>query len=367
MKEGEFVPKKKHLRKALSCIFAFMLIAVLLGTVTVGANILTEEVTVIINDDGIITELRTRKASVREILLQAKVEIGEHDYIDKNLNDVLTAEENNINIKRAVPVKVAMAEDTLAFHTTEDTVRHALAEQNIKLNKWDILKSDSTQNEISRYETITENMQIRLIRGSEEIIQENTVLPYEIVTKESGDLAYGQTRVTQKGVPGNKVTTYNAVYQDGKLIEKELIEEKVEKEPVNEIREVGTMMSFTTARGAKVGYKKELMLKASAYTAASVRGKKPGDANYGITATGMRAKVGVVAVDRSVIPLGTKLYVESLDSTKDYGYCIAVDTGVYGKKIDLYFNTVSECFQFGRRNVRVYVLKDQSVDVFAMR
>ncbi len=56
-------------------------------------------------------------------------------------------------------------------------------------------------------------------------------------------------------------------------------------------------------------------------------GKRPGDKYYGITASGTKARVGAVAVDPRVIPLGTKLYVESLDGTKDYGFCTAEDTG----------------------------------------
>ncbi len=55
---------------------------------------------------------------------------------------------------------------------------------------------------------------------------------------------------------------------------------------------------------------------------------------------------------------GYKLYVESLDSTKDYGFCVAEDTGgaIKGNKIDLFFNTAGEVKQFGRRKVKVYIL-----------
>ena len=66
-----------------------------------------------------------------------------------------------------------------------------------------------------------------------------------------------------------------------------------------------------------------------------------------------------MAVDPRVIPLGTKLYIESLDNTKDYGFAIAEDKGsaIKGNKIDLFFNTSAECKSFGRRNVKVYVLE----------
>ncbi len=88
-------------------------------------------------------------------------------------------------------------------------------------------------------------------------------------------------------------------------------------------------------------------------------GKRPGDRYYGITASGTKARPGVVAVDPRVIPLGTRLYVQSLDGTKDYGFAIAEDKGgaIKGNKIDLFFETANEVRRFGRRKVKVYILK----------
>lgn len=69
------------------------------------------------------------------------------------------------------------------------------------------------------------------------------------------------------------------------------------------------------------------------------------------TASGTRLRPGVVAVDPSVIPLGTKLYIEG------YGYAVAEDTGgaIKGMKIDLFMDSAS-AHQFGRQNVVVHVL-----------
>jgi 3D (Asp-Asp-Asp) domain-containing protein len=87
-------------------------------------------------------------------------------------------------------------------------------------------------------------------------------------------------------------------------------------------------------------------------------GKYPGEPGYGITASGTYAKVGTVAVDPRVIPLGTKMYIVSTDGSYVYGYCTAEDTGggIKGNKVDLFYNTRNECMQFGRRSVRVYIL-----------
>ena len=73
----------------------------------------------------------------------------------------------------------------------------------------------------------------------------------------------------------------------------------------------------------------------------------------GITAIGLPAGHGIVAVDPSVIPLGSKLYV------KGYGLALAGDTGgaIRGDRIDLGFNSYADAQQFGRRPVLVYLLR----------
>jgi 3D (Asp-Asp-Asp) domain-containing protein len=73
----------------------------------------------------------------------------------------------------------------------------------------------------------------------------------------------------------------------------------------------------------------------------------------GTTASGKKAQVGRVAVDPSVIKLGTWLYIE------DYGLCQAADTGgaIKGNKVDLYMNSESECYAWGIRNKALYVLE----------
>jgi len=62
---------------------------------------------------------------------------------------------------------------------------------------------------------------------------------------------------------------------------------------------------------------------------------------------------GIVAVDPTVIPLGTRLYVEG------YGFALAADTGsaIRGYKIDLFMEYIGDARQFGRRDVTVFILE----------
>lgn len=74
-----------------------------------------------------------------------------------------------------------------------------------------------------------------------------------------------------------------------------------------------------------------------------------------ITAMGTKVHKGVVAVDRRVIPLGTRLYVVA--KGYEYGYSVAEDTGVFGNTIDLYFESYQGMVNFGRRSATVYILE----------
>lgn len=73
----------------------------------------------------------------------------------------------------------------------------------------------------------------------------------------------------------------------------------------------------------------------------------------GRTATGRKAEYGIVAVDPRLIPLGTTLYIDR------YGFAIAADTGrkIKGARIDLCFPTHKEASQFGRKTVKVLLVR----------
>ncbi|RDW15899.1 PcsB-like coiled-coil domain-containing protein [Oceanobacillus chungangensis] len=91
---------------------------------------------------------------------------------------------------------------------------------------------------------------------------------------------------------------------------------------------------------------KTLMMSSTAYTVESSGGS-------GVTSTGIDLRENpdtkVIAVDPSVIPLGTVVHVEG------YGYAIAGDIGgaIKGNKIDVYVPTQKAALNWGRRTVKV--------------
>lgn len=94
-----------------------------------------------------------------------------------------------------------------------------------------------------------------------------------------------------------------------------------------------------------ISYKATLSMSSTAYT------------GYSLTSLGIRpvrdpSGLSTVAVDPTVIPLGSKVYVQG------YGYAIAADTGgaIKGNIIDVFFSSRSECYSWGRRNVTVKIV-----------
>ncbi|MGL5346554.1 MAG: SH3 domain-containing protein [Peptostreptococcaceae bacterium] len=74
---------------------------------------------------------------------------------------------------------------------------------------------------------------------------------------------------------------------------------------------------------------------------------------YSTTSTGQKPVWGTIAVDPRVIPYGTKVYIPQFDQV-----FVANNTGgaIKGNKIDIYMNTKSECYNWGRKTIDIVVL-----------
>jgi 3D (Asp-Asp-Asp) domain-containing protein len=182
--------------------------------------------------------------------------------------------------------------------------------------------------------------------GEIEIKKVSQSLAHQTIYQVSRSVGKGRMVKHQTGQPGKVVETYRVLKRDGKVIKKELLgKERIE--PKHTIYLMGHT-GYQTSRGS-FDRKKVMVMNASAYDPSAGRGSR---ATFR-TATGMRARYGLVAVDPRVIPLGTMVFVEG------YGMALAADTGgaIKGNKIDLCMNTRAECIRFGRRKVKVHILK----------
>ncbi|TYP71381.1 3D domain-containing protein [Paenibacillus methanolicus] len=114
-----------------------------------------------------------------------------------------------------------------------------------------------------------------------------------------------------------------------------------------------------TVNGKAVAYTDALQVKASAYTAAASENGQWGAVDY----FGNPLKVGTVAVDPNLIPLGTKLFVTGYDyNGLPMGgmFAVASDMGgaIKGNRIDIFVSSSQQQARtFGYQYVHVYVLK----------
>lgn len=155
------------------------------------------------------------------------------------------------------------------------------------------------------------------------------------------------------GKPGKSLVVWRVYLRNGKEQRRVKVRERVLEPPQPRIYEIGVHGHIASrgavGRSAAFRAAKVVEMEATAYTPH----RSGGGTGTGRTATGLPAGYGLVAVDPRVIPLGTVLYVEG------YGMAIAADTGraIRGRKIDLCFATRQQAIQFGRRKVRVHILR----------
>ncbi len=161
----------------------------------------------------------------------------------------------------------------------------------------------------------------------------------------------GDVNVIQPGVDGIKNVTYTVHLYNGEVTERTVKHEDVISCPINGTAELGVGGTVYANDGTAYHYSYVKPMEATAYTYV------PGKTTM-TTATGRTLAKGIVAVDPKVIPLHTKMFIKS--DTWEYGYGEAEDTGgvIKGDIVDLAYMSYDECIQFGRRQMRVYILPD---------
>lgn len=264
------------------------------------------------------------------------------------------------NLKPGVKTVIQASGKTIETIVYDKVDKDFLRELGFVVGELDYLNQTYNKEEEKTY--------VELISVTEEKVEETEVIKSSVVSIDNPYLYEGQTAVIQQGSNGEKTIIYKIRKENGKETSKVLISEKITKVPVDTIVEVGSkpLPAYSNATGFKSvtngsipQYKDCFVVNASAYDLSFAScGKNPGDRGYGITASGMQARYGVVAVDPKVIPLGTKLYITSLDGSWTYGEAIAGDTGgaIKGNRVDLFFDSYSECINFGRRQAMVYII-----------
>ena len=332
-------------------LWASAILTVIVFTILFSASIFGKTITV--DADGAVETVFTFSGTVKDALHDSSIKLGIKDEISSELEDRIY-DGQVLYVNKAFPLTLTVNGEVHEVYSTKKTVSEFLKENSIVLSDYDVINVDSNT-------VVTENMNIALNKADITYETVSEKIPFRTVSVPDYSLDAGKTSIKSEGADGLKETRYMVVKREGEIVAKETVEEKIVKEPVDQVTQYGAKAVAAVSRsGANLRYTRVLTMTATAYDLSYEScGKRPGQRGYGITASGMYARRGVVAVDPSVIPLGTRLYIETPDGGIVYGNAIAADTGgaIKGNKIDLFMDTRAECMQFGRRTVKVYILE----------
>ena len=290
------------------------------------------------------------KGTVVDVLERTGITPAYDEVVEPALSTPI-AENLTVKIYKGKKLSITADGKTDSVYVPNGNVCDVLTELGYKLSDDDILN-------VNRNSNIEDADKIVIKRVTYKNETETQSVDFETVKKNSKDVELGKTKVQTEGKKGEALVTKRCKYIDGKKVSSETVDKKITKEPVDKVVLMGTKGSnvsnpagtFTDNNGNTVAYSSVVTGSGTAYTAPA----------GSLTATGVTAYHGGVAVNPNIIPYGSKLYIVSTDGSFVYGYATAVDTGgalMAGTAIvDCFYNTYDECVNFGRRNVNVYIV-----------
>jgi 3D (Asp-Asp-Asp) domain-containing protein len=298
---------------------------------------------VLFQSNGTQTEHVTSAPTVGAFLTERGIVPGPHDYVHPAAGTPLT-DNLIVEYSPAVPVRLVTPAGTRTIVTTAQDVGALLEEQNIQLRNHDVVRP-SLADPIVPYSTVRIARIVKWVSTEKHRIAQRTIHEIDF------SLPPGKVKIVRHGSPGVALTMVDYTQTNGQL-SKRVLSTRVVRKPQTRVVAEGVGTRNAIAQFARHGLEKTsyiasgaLSMVATAYTAGC-------GGCSGYTASGYHAGRGIVAVDPSVIPLGTRLYIPG------YGFAIAGDTGgaIHGKRIDLGFDSLSDALAFGRRAVKVYTL-----------
>ncbi|WP_409290918.1 ubiquitin-like domain-containing protein [Peribacillus sp. SCS-37] len=295
--------------------------------------------------DGHKKTVWTTGRTVRDILKQENIKVNSKDKISPSLNSAII---NGIvvNVQKAFPVAIVVAGKKSEVWSTSTTVADFLEQQNIKLNDLDRIEPGLNEH-------IKPGKMVKVVRVEKvtDVVEEP--VNFAVVTKKDASLRRGTEKILTEGRKGLISRQYEVIRENGKEKSRKLVTQKTVKQKRNKIVAVGTkILTAQASRGRQEqgpSGGREIYVNSTAYTASC-------SGCSGFTSTGINLKSNpnskVIAVDPSVIPLGSKVYVEG------YGYAVAADKGgaIKGYKIDVFFPSTADAYKWGVRKIKIRIL-----------
>ena len=318
-----------HRRMAMPLLLTLFIVVLSVG-------FLWANKTVYIYADGVQTSVTTLYKDPAAALAKAGITLGEQDEYRLSTAELVSG--TMIQVYRAVPVKIAYQGQIQEILTAKPTVAEVAESRGIPQDNVRLNPDPATP--------VAANMNIVAVTITEQQVEQQEPAPFPIVRRPDPYMELGEEEVEAWGQDGVKMVTRLLHLEDGIQTMATIIAERTTVSPAPQIVRVGTRDTVETSRG-DMRFKRIEYMEATAYT--------PTDGSWhGITASGIPARRGIVAVDPRVIPLGSRLYVSG------YGLALAADTGgdIVGNRIDVCIENSSEAWRYGRQPVKVYILAE---------
>lgn len=353
----------RHLKTAH--IAGILIAALVIPLIASGFVWARKGVTVVI--DGESVYYTTEAETVSQVLEEVDIVLAEGDVVSP-LPEALVTDGTEIIVRQAVPVTLDCNGTPLELRVVGATVADALVSAGLDPSLGLHVSPDVGAPLVSGMTITATDVFVRIVR-------EEVSLPFDTVEQEDASVAAGRRIVTRKGVNGTAMRIYEVLVVGEAETRRTVKAEEVLTAAVPELVTVGT-------RAPEPPKAPNPTAKAPTPTGGAVPGATPptGGTKMAVTSTaytpwdpgcGGMAVIerklagyripdgwGIVAVDPSVIPLGTKVHVPG------YGYAVAADIGgaIKGQKIDVCFWAGGESAAkakaraWGRRAVTITIL-----------
>ena len=207
------------------------------GLLLSGAFVVAEEYTghnvfAVNLDNSNKIELKTKKGTVREVLIANDIPFGADDRVEPGLDTKVNGGET-ISIYKAREITIVDGDTTTVRKTTYKKVGDILKELNIALGEKDEV-TPGLNSEVATVDTI------KIARTGKTTETKKEVIKFE-TKEEKDDSKYVDEKVTKvEGKNGEKEVTYNVVREKGKEVSREVASEKVITEATAKVVVVGT-------------------------------------------------------------------------------------------------------------------------------
>ena len=246
---------KNHIKSSL-IISGVVVLALIFGTIfknvtfntfadnEAGVQAISESHHVVIYDQGKRLTIKTDAITVGEALERAGYELTENDIVEPSRTAMINLDNYHINIYRARPVLVTDGKTKIHIETASYDPKTVAEAAGFSVYDGDEIKMIENSDFLQAGAATT----YKITRNGGQTVTVETAIPYTEETKQDASLAAGETKVTQEGEEGLRVTKYAIQFVDGVEVSRELISEEIVKEPVTKVTSVGSKQAASSIR-----------------------------------------------------------------------------------------------------------------------